>query len=266
MCLVTKCGTFTVKVSTAASDTHTAGTETSPTLTVNKANDTATAPTAKTVTYYGSAQELVNVGSTNDGTLYYAVTTENTAPADNLYTTSIPAKTDAGTYYVWYRVKGDANYLDSAPACVTVIIRNELYTVLKVENAEHTINSGENAVITVKRSTGDDRTFSLYTGAAMDGTPIASGNCDTAPGSLILTLKSYYLDSLSVGDHKLTISFQDGSVDTTVKILPAASVPTPTPKPVPKTGDSANPALWLGVIFLGLLGAAGTILVKARKR
>ena len=82
VCLVTKCGTFTVKVSTAASDTHTAGTETSPTLTVNKANDTATAPTAKTVTYYGSAQESVNAGSTNDGTLYCAVTTENKAPTD----------------------------------------------------------------------------------------------------------------------------------------------------------------------------------------
>lgn len=124
MCLVTKCGTFTVKVSTAASDTHTAGTETSPTLTVNKANDTATAPTAKTVTYYGSAQELVNVGSTNDGTLYCAVTTENKAPTDEkLYTTSIPTKTDAGTYYVWYKVAGDGNHTDSeASAPVTVAI------------------------------------------------------------------------------------------------------------------------------------------------
>ena len=44
------------------------------------------------------------------------------------------------------------------------------------------------------------------------------------------------------------------------------AAPTPTYKPIPKTGDSTNPALWLGLIFLGLLGAAGTILVKARKR
>ncbi len=123
MCLVTKCGTFTVKVSTAASDTHTAGTETSPTLTVNKANDTATAPTAKTVTYYGSAQELVNAGSTNDGTLYCAVTTENKAPTDEkLYTTSVPSKIDAGTYYVWYKVKGDENHNDTTPECIPVTI------------------------------------------------------------------------------------------------------------------------------------------------
>ena len=68
-----------------------------------KVAPTVTAPTAKTLTYNGQKQELVNTGSTEDGTLYYAVTTENTAPTDdNLYTTSIPAKTEAGTYYVWY--------------------------------------------------------------------------------------------------------------------------------------------------------------------
>ena len=97
--------------------------ETFPTLTMNKANDTATAPMAKTVTYYGSAQELVNAGSTNDGTLYCSVTTENKAPMDEkLYTTSIPSKIDAGTYYVWYKVKGDENHNDTTPECIPVTI------------------------------------------------------------------------------------------------------------------------------------------------
>lgn len=68
-------------------------------LTVNKAAPTITAPTAKTgLVYTSSAQKLVNTGSTNDGILYYAVTTENTAPTDdNLYSTSIPTGTDVGT-------------------------------------------------------------------------------------------------------------------------------------------------------------------------
>ena len=92
-------------------------------LTVNKAAATVTAPTTKTLTYTGSAQELVNVGSTNDGTMYYAVTTENKAPADeSLYTTSIPTETDAGTYYVWYKVVGDDNHNDSEAAFVEVTI------------------------------------------------------------------------------------------------------------------------------------------------
>jgi len=88
-------------------------------LTVNKAAPTVTAPTAKTLTYTGSAQELVNAGSTEDGTLYYAVTTENKAPTDeNLNDTSIPTGTDAGTYYVWYKVVGDANHNSTEPNSV----------------------------------------------------------------------------------------------------------------------------------------------------
>ena len=85
-------------VFTPTDDDNYAAVECKVKLTVNKAEPTVTAPTAKTLTYAGSAQELVNAGSTNDGTLYYAVTTDNTSPTDdNLYTTSIPAKTDAGT-------------------------------------------------------------------------------------------------------------------------------------------------------------------------
>ena len=109
-------------------------------LTVNRAEPTVTVPTAKTPTYNGSAQELVNAGSATGGTMYYAVTTENTAPTDeNLYTTYIPTKTDAGTYYVWYKVAGDENHNDTNPACVEVTINkaNPTYTVPTDLNATY---------------------------------------------------------------------------------------------------------------------------------
>ena len=81
------------------------------------------APEAKTLTYNGQAQELVTAGTAEGGTLYYAVTTENVAPTDeSLYTTSIPTGTNAGTYYVWYKVVGDDNHSDTSPVCVTVRI------------------------------------------------------------------------------------------------------------------------------------------------
>ena len=35
--------------------------------------------------------------------------------------------------------------------------------------------------------------------------------------------------------------------------------------PVPKTGDSANPVLWLGLILLGLAGISGLAVSKVRK-
>ena len=95
----------------------------SATYTFNVASVT-TAPTAKTLTYTGSAQELVTAGTATGGEMQYALgtATEATQP----YTTSIPTATDVGTYYVWYKVVGDTNHNDTEPKCVTVnIAQNE---------------------------------------------------------------------------------------------------------------------------------------------
>lgn len=88
------------------------------------------APEAKTLTYNGQAQALVTAGEATGGTMYYAVTTENVKPTDeNLYTTSIPAKTNAGTYYVWYRAVGDNNHSDVEATCVSVDIEKAAITI-----------------------------------------------------------------------------------------------------------------------------------------
>ncbi len=99
-------------------------------LVVNKAdipNGYITAPTAKTLIYNGTAQELVNAGSAKEngvtiGTFYYAVTASNTAPAETAYTTSIPKATNADTYYVWYRIEGNSNWNSVAAKSVQVTI------------------------------------------------------------------------------------------------------------------------------------------------
>ena len=100
------------------------------------------------------------------------------------------------------------------------------------------------------------------TGAAADGEPIPDGGSSAAPGSLVLTLKADYLDTLSAGNHKVTISFQDGEAETTISIKAKGTTPTPTPtvtptakpRPVPRTGDGASPVLWGGLLLLGLAG------------
>ena len=96
------------------------------TFTAKQAATVTKAPEAKTLTYTGSAQELVTAGTASGGTMQYAIgENSTTAPADNLYTTSIPSKTDAGTYYVWYKAVGSGNYKDSVPVCITVSIKKE---------------------------------------------------------------------------------------------------------------------------------------------
>ena len=75
--------------------------------------------------YNGTPQTLVTAGKTTDGTMEYALGTDaSTAPKDSVYTAEIPAATDAGTWYVWYRVAGDDNHNDNkAMVPVTVTIR-----------------------------------------------------------------------------------------------------------------------------------------------
>ena len=77
-------------------------------FTVKKKTVTFTVPTLKSVEpYTRSPQTLVNAGScTTGGTMYYYVSTSSSTPtfSASSWTTTVPSKTNAGTYYLWYYV------------------------------------------------------------------------------------------------------------------------------------------------------------------
>ncbi len=90
-----------------------------------KATPTITkAPTAKTLSYTGSAQELVNTGSVSGGSMKYAIGTNTTTePDDATFSTTIPTGTEAKTYYVWYKGVGSGAFSgNTAAGCVAVTI------------------------------------------------------------------------------------------------------------------------------------------------
>ena len=117
-------GTATVTATVTDGDNYTYAVKTA-TYTVTVSNKPAatlnSAPTAiSPLTYSGSAQALVNAGSATGGTLKYAIGTSSAATGS--YSTSIPTETNAGTYYVWYYIEGDASHSDTAPDKVAVTI------------------------------------------------------------------------------------------------------------------------------------------------
>jgi len=121
---IKKVGTATVIVTAAETATYAKATK-EVTVTINKANAVAATVTANNRTYDGTDKPLVNVDNSTlvGGEMWYALgENATTAPEDNLYTTSIPAKTEAGTYYVWYKAVGDANHTNSEAKCITVTI------------------------------------------------------------------------------------------------------------------------------------------------
>ena len=117
----TNAGTYTIYYQATA--TNYASKTGSLTITISKADAKVTkVPTAKALTYNGSAQELVTAGVGTGGTLKYSTDGTN-------WSTSIPTKTAAGTYTVYYKVTGDSNHNDSAVGSVTVTIGTKAITV-----------------------------------------------------------------------------------------------------------------------------------------
>ncbi|MEI3102588.1 MAG: LPXTG cell wall anchor domain-containing protein [Oscillospiraceae bacterium] len=86
-------------------------------------------------------------------------------------------------------------------------------------------------------------------------------------GSTIVTLKKSCLDQLGVGTHRLGIVSSGGTAETTftVKAKTILNNQTPTynsskPWTTPKTGDSANMGLWIGMIAVCAVGLGGVAL------
>ncbi len=166
-------------------------------FTIAKANPTVTAPTmVSDLTYSGQAQELVTAGSATGGEMHYAVTTDSAAPtAGTAYSATIPKATNAGTYYVWYKVKGDANHNDVSAQKVPA-------TISKAD-------SGSDTASTVQVQKGDSVDASVNirgyvgTGAVRIGTPQVQP--DNNPHVSISDIK--------LSDDKNNLTFKVSSVD-----------------------------------------------------
>ena len=96
--------------------TFTVGSSTVTPATVKKA------PTAKTLTYNGSAQALVTAGLAEGGTMQYALGTDDKTAPTTGWSDKVPTATNVGTYYVWYKAVGDADHSDTKAKCLTVKI------------------------------------------------------------------------------------------------------------------------------------------------
>lgn len=114
------------------------------TIKVNKATPTFIAPTAQeNLTYTGQEQALIIAGSvTGHSTMQYSLTENGT------YSQDIPTGTDAGAYTVWYRVIGDKNHNDTAPASVPVSIGKKPLPPPRGTAASKTYDGTTNAGIT----------------------------------------------------------------------------------------------------------------------
>ena len=141
----TNAGTHTVRAVIAQTSNYNGKTVES-TYTVNKANATLTAPSAKTnLAYTGGAQALINTGSASGGQLQYKLD-------GGSYSTSIPAGTTPGTYKVYYKVVGDSNHNDIAEASINVSIAKATIQNVQVAQSGTLTYTGSSQIANVTTS------------------------------------------------------------------------------------------------------------------
>ena len=181
-----------------------------------KTNPSATAPTAKTLTYNGTAQELVNAGTATGGELQYSLDGTN-------YSTTIPTATNAGNYTIYYRVVGDAAHNDVAAATLTATIAKAALTVTAEDK---TVNYGEAAPEFTATYAGF---VNNETAAVLTGTLVF--DCDYSKGSNVGT---YAITPKGLTAANYDITFVAGTL--TVNKADAAVSTAPTAKTLTYTG------------------------------
>ncbi len=134
------------------------------------------------------------------------------------------------------------------------------YTVLSGEEAEWTKDSGTVVTIIVKRSDADETCIDHFAGVEIDGVPLENGTDYTAEkGSTVITLKAAALEELPVGEHTVTISFDDGGVETKLTVKEA-------PAPInPPTGESELLAALTAITAVSFAGFT-VIAIRHKKR
>ena len=222
------------------------------TIKVNKADiptKAITAPTAQeNLTYTGQEQALIIAGSVTDyGTMQYMT-------EDGTYSQDIPTGTDAGTYNVWYRVIGDANHNDTAPASVAVRIGKKPLTITGVTAASKPYDGTTNAGITsvtfdnVTLNRGTDYTVT----ASFDDAGVGNDKNVTATVTLMgQVAKNYALEqssflttgSITAKEVKVTITPNGGtygSVTAAAAVLSGVVDGETVPVTLTYTGNDYN--------------------------
>ncbi|MBE6014459.1 MAG: hypothetical protein E7241_03735 [Lachnospiraceae bacterium] len=235
-----------------------------------------TPPTAKTLSFTGQAQELINTGEAENGTMLYGLSkNENTEPIT--WGESIPTGIAAGTYFVWYYAKGITPDYDSAKDKIEVTIKEKDKPTQKkaLEGDGQNISPGFPARF---RFDVDYNDFIERGRVYVDGNPVDSKHYDADPGSTIITFKDEYIDSLSEGSHTVTVTLDDISVGLANFTVTKAKTPedvlgaeteenqTPTTNEgakSPATGDSISTVLLL--FLISFMGLAGISLYTKRK-
>ena len=138
------------------------------------------------------------------------------------------------------------------------------------------ITAGDGAAVTQgekkELAFTSDASFADFLRVELDGTALEEKNYTKREGSTIITLNRDFVAALSAGEHTLAIVSQHGTATAkfTVKAKPTeTATPQPQPtvqpvSPIPRTGDTANPALWFALLIVSGFALAAIFVLRRK--
>lgn len=166
----------------------------------------------------------------------------------------------------YMQVDGDYGKTGSYSVTMTVEVQAvgdiPSYSIIEGTNGSWTKNSDKTLIF---RANGD---FSKFTGVKVDGTLIDAEKYTVVSGSTVITLKTDYIKTLSVGTHKLTVVYNDGECSTNfeVKAAQTENGGDSDSGKSPQTGDNSNLLLCVALLFVSGFGIIGTTVYSKKKR
>ena len=199
-----------------------------------------------------------------------------------------PGSTSNGYEIRWDGTARESDYAVSRENLGTLTVTagpaDILYVCTEGGGSTWTRGSTDTITFVYKRSEEDEETFLHYSGIEVDGEALPSSEYDATSGSLVVTLKTSYLQGLSTGGHTLQPVFDDGVAQkasfsvadtggtttegttrtgvTTVVTTGGTTTGGTTTSATPRTGDVSS--AWLGLWCA--FGLATAVFGIARKR
>ena len=189
-------------------------------------------------------------------------------------------KTSEGNIEYWY-CDGCNKYYKDAKATQEITKAQTVTAKLPPK-----ITAGDGATVTQGEKKElpftSDASFADFLRVELDGTTLEEKNYTKKEGSTIITLNRDFVATLSVGEHTLAIVSKSGTATAkfTVKAKPAETAtpqPTVTPQPtaqpqptvqpvspLPRTGDTANPALWFVLLIVSGFALAAIFVLRRK--